>query len=513
MADCVKDIAWAPQEPIRALEFYSGIGAMRYALQSVCQNSTVLNSFDINEVANNVYTHNFGDKPVQENLGAMKCARLDKYNANLWLLSPPCQPYTRNGNMKHEEDARSSSFIHLLSLLPSLKVPPTYFFLENVVGFETSNTRNVLVSTLENSGYNYQEYILTPSQFGIPYSRPRYFMLAKRAPQEFTTTHPTGTIVRHPPLSPSSSPSVPIHEGRASSKSEACCMCDGDGHPGEASSVRQVGDFLEDDDRWRIDSAFSVPSATDTDLWQEYAVAPRLVDRNWAVMDVVTSTDRRSNCFTKNYFKFVKGMGSLLAPSDWRSVLSETDSADSTSTSSRNRSSSCSAACGDVHVAPAEVLRAPTATTGSGSLQETDVEAGAVLTSIPAEAVAERPNSDGGLPPPCSLGKRSASEGRESHTSGLQEMPLIHMPGKVSSKQQWGAEAGVLMEPPKQLRYFTEREVANIHQLPSHFEFPSSITRKQRYALLGNSVSVTVVAALLQYLTSEFVDGETMDRE
>lgn len=50
------------------------------------------------------------------------------------------------------------------------------------------------------------------------------------------------------------------------------------------------------------------------------------------------------------------------------------------------------------------------------------------------------------------------------------------------------------------LRYFTPREVANLHSFPSDFCFPEHITVRQQYALLGNSLSIAVVAPLLHYL-------------
>lgn len=50
------------------------------------------------------------------------------------------------------------------------------------------------------------------------------------------------------------------------------------------------------------------------------------------------------------------------------------------------------------------------------------------------------------------------------------------------------------------LRYFTPREVANLHAFPQTFSFPGHVTLKQRYACLGNSLSVEVVASLLEYL-------------
>jgi site-specific DNA-cytosine methylase len=58
--------------------------------------------------------------------------------------------------------------------------PPHYLLIENVVGFEASATRAELAQTLSQQSYHFQEFILSPTQFGIPYSRPRYFCLARK---------------------------------------------------------------------------------------------------------------------------------------------------------------------------------------------------------------------------------------------------------------------------------------------------------------------------------------------
>lgn len=53
------------------------------------------------------------------------------------------------------------------------------------------------------------------------------------------------------------------------------------------------------------------------------------------------------------------------------------------------------------------------------------------------------------------------------------------------------------------LRYFTEREVANIMGFPPRFSFPPGMTLPESrvgYRVLGNSLSVPVVTKLLQYL-------------
>ncbi|NXK87624.1 TRDMT methyltransferase, partial [Formicarius rufipectus] len=50
------------------------------------------------------------------------------------------------------------------------------------------------------------------------------------------------------------------------------------------------------------------------------------------------------------------------------------------------------------------------------------------------------------------------------------------------------------------LRYFTPREIANLHGFPLEFGFPEKVTVKQCYRLLGNSLNVHVVAKLISIL-------------
>ncbi|XP_025895187.1 tRNA (cytosine(38)-C(5))-methyltransferase isoform X1 [Nothoprocta perdicaria] len=53
------------------------------------------------------------------------------------------------------------------------------------------------------------------------------------------------------------------------------------------------------------------------------------------------------------------------------------------------------------------------------------------------------------------------------------------------------------------LRYFTPREIANLHGFPPEFGFPDKVTIKQRYRLLGNSLNVHVVAKLISFLLGD----------
>ena len=71
-----------------------------------------------------------------------------------------------------------------------MRSPPTHLLVENVVGFERSETHVELLESLASLGYAAQGAVLSPTEVGVPYSRPRYFVLAKRAPLAFASEPP-----------------------------------------------------------------------------------------------------------------------------------------------------------------------------------------------------------------------------------------------------------------------------------------------------------------------------------
>ncbi|KAF9114498.1 tRNA (cytosine-5-)-methyltransferase [Mortierella sp. AM989] len=185
----------------RVLEFYSGIGGMHYAFDKSGHQGEILKAFDINTTANEVYAHNHGKKQLaQRNIEAVPIEFYDKQLADVWLMSPPCQPYTRTGNQEGSKDNRAKSFLYLMDILPKMTNPPNYILLENVKGFEESDSRDLLVEALTGAGYEYQELLITPLQIGIPNSRMRYYCLARktRVVGSFVQK-PTGTLIGYIP--------------------------------------------------------------------------------------------------------------------------------------------------------------------------------------------------------------------------------------------------------------------------------------------------------------------------
>ncbi|KAL8245098.1 hypothetical protein R6Q59_011356 [Mikania micrantha] len=351
------------EQPWRILEFYSGIGGMRYSAMKAELNAKIIEAFDINDLANDVYAHNFGHRPFQGNIQTLSAADLDRYQANVWLLSPPCQPYTRQGLQKQSADARASSFLRILEIIPELMQPPVMLFVENVVGFETSDTHQKMIQILEENQFVTQEFILSPLQFGVPYSRPRYFCLAKRKPLSFCNPEFNGQLIYMP---------KPLFDHK-----ESTLISENDHLISTPNDLQQaclpIESFLEFENSMNHNT-FSVEGSLN-----QYLVPSSLIERWGSAMDIVYPDSRRCCCFTKSYYRYVKGTGSLLA-----TIMPETRD-------------------------------------------------------------------------------------------------------KTSMKELC-------------LRYFTPREVSNLHSFPKEFEFPEHVTLRQRYALLGNSLSVAVVAPLLHYL-------------
>ncbi|HVS02025.1 MAG TPA: DNA cytosine methyltransferase [Thermoanaerobaculia bacterium] len=161
--------------PLRALELYCGIGGCAAALGQAAE---VVAAVDINRLALGVYRRNFPHPTLASTLEAVSAERLAAFAAELWWLSPPCQPFTRRGRGGDVDDPRCRSLLHLLALLPA--VLPRHLALENVPGFAGSRAHGRLLSTLQRERYHFQELLLCPTQLGIPNRRRRYYLLASR---------------------------------------------------------------------------------------------------------------------------------------------------------------------------------------------------------------------------------------------------------------------------------------------------------------------------------------------
>ncbi|XP_029687715.1 tRNA (cytosine(38)-C(5))-methyltransferase-like isoform X2 [Takifugu rubripes] len=343
---------------MRVLELYSGIGGMHYALIESNLSYQVVAAVDINTTANQVYTHNFPNTALlNKTIEGITLEEFNKLSFDMILMSPPCQPFTRIGLQRDLDDPRTKSFLHIVDLLPRLSKAPLYILLENVKGFEKSAAREYLVKTLRECQYTVQEMMVSPTHVGIPNSRLRYYLMAKRSAQQKSDaqTGQEAPVSFHPTFQNLSPTTDELQE-------------------------LQIQAFLEPQE----------------DVHEpQHLLPPKTLLRYAQLLDIVRPSCRRSVCFTKGYRKYVEGTGSVLQ---------------------------------------------------------------------------------------CCL-----------DTSVEDVFPSLDQCSEEEKVQR-------LLD--LKLRYFTPREVANLMGFPQSFTFPESVSTKQQYRLLGNSLNVVVVAKLLQLLVT-----------
>ena len=156
----------------RAIEFFAGIGGFAWAWPE-CDIAVAI---DIDAVARDVYQRHWPHRYMLKEIAALNADMLTAFEADLWWLSPPCQPYSRRGHQRDLDDPRAAALLHLISLIPQLR--PRALALENVLGFGQSRSWSELESVLVTCGYHVATCTLCPTQLGWPNRRPRFYMLA-----------------------------------------------------------------------------------------------------------------------------------------------------------------------------------------------------------------------------------------------------------------------------------------------------------------------------------------------
>jgi site-specific DNA-cytosine methylase len=169
----------------RVLELYCGIGGCAAALGPSAE---VVAAVDINRAALDVYRHNFPHPVAPRTIDSIDATDLERWRADLWWLSPPCQPFTRRGLQRDDADPRSASLLHLIELLDRALdwAPPPFLALENVPGFAGSRTHGRLRDALDRLGYEVRECELCPTDLGIPNRRRRFYLVAAQTPLRYS---------------------------------------------------------------------------------------------------------------------------------------------------------------------------------------------------------------------------------------------------------------------------------------------------------------------------------------
>ena len=299
---------------LRMVEFFSGIGGFRLGVERALRakntaNNTVnanagancnhyahlesCHAYEISLHANDTYRHNFhedngksqgkqsgGEFTVTTKLiEQLSTSRIASHRADLWTMSPPCQPFTSTTNAKRLDgrDPRTAGFRAIMRLLDDLNVhAPKWIVVENVKGFAGSNVLSEWYACLERNGYGWREYLLSPMQLGIPNHRKRYYMIAEKDSARF------GRL-----------------RGGDSIRNTLPCMLE----MNEVAAIRRrpLSDYID-------------KSMTTEDEMDAYLVPDDVLAKPWAKsLPIVSASDTMSHCFTAAYGRVVhRATGALL---------------------------------------------------------------------------------------------------------------------------------------------------------------------------------------------------------
>ena len=298
------DLEGRPRDAFSYIEFYAGVGGWTMALQEAVQTIYKQDeksksaqpslyccaALDHSDLCVSVYQHNHHPVNKTARIEKLTIEQLKDWNALIWMMSPPCQPHTRqHANQAQDlEDPRSRSFLHLCDLLEQVPEDalPELILLENVVGFEESGSCQRWRQVLAGRGYGVGHFHLTPTQVDLPNDRPRYYCVAVLRSQMQEESMLRRYVKADPPEA-----TVSLH----TSLEELNVV-----HREKTDdSLPPLRHFLNNNLSQKEVDSLRIPES--------------ILKRNAAwCFDIVTPESRRSACFTSSYGKFVKGSGSVL---------------------------------------------------------------------------------------------------------------------------------------------------------------------------------------------------------
>ncbi|CAF0849674.1 unnamed protein product [Adineta ricciae] len=288
---------------LRVLELFSGMGGMHCALDLSGREYEIIAAIDINPTANLVYASNFPEVSIiNRSIETIPLKQWEKWSADLWTMSPPCQPFTRQGKQEDLNDRRTDGFVHLMkNILSQLNSKPKYILLENVFGFQNSDAHQLLLHTLQSNHYSYEQYLLSPIQFGIPNSRLRYYLIAKQQDQLNTNASVLQTRISN-----FDRLLTKLHEQFPS-------KCGGSYDKNSLHRNDQITDQCSHSSEILIDSNQSmlINDFLVSNENSEFELDDKQLKRGLHVCDIITCHAKRSFCFTKSYGKYFEGTGSL----------------------------------------------------------------------------------------------------------------------------------------------------------------------------------------------------------
>jgi len=187
-------------EKLKFIDLFAGIGGIRQAFED--ENTECVFSSEWDKFAQQTYEENFNEKTYGD-ITEIDEADIPKHD--VLLAGFPCQPFSNIGKREgFSNETQGTLFFDIARILNHHQ--PDMFLLENVPGILTiqnGKTFEVIMSTLQELGYNVFYEVLDAQDFGLPQVRKRVIIIGYRI--DLNITHfdfPKGT----------NKPKVPIRD-------------------------------------------------------------------------------------------------------------------------------------------------------------------------------------------------------------------------------------------------------------------------------------------------------------
>ena len=165
---------------MRFLDLFAGIGGFRLALEQA--GHKCIGFCEIDKFARKTYKANFNTEGEVEWHDITKVtdeqARELRGKVDIITGGFPCQAFSVAGKRRGFEDTRGTLFFEIARI--TKQIEPRFLLLENVKGLlshDKGRTFAIILSTLDELGYDVEWQVLNSKDFGVPQNRERVFIV------------------------------------------------------------------------------------------------------------------------------------------------------------------------------------------------------------------------------------------------------------------------------------------------------------------------------------------------
>ena len=173
---------------VHGIDIFSGAGGL--SLGAEMAGIKIDCAVEVNESAAKTFLRNHHSaKVVKEDIKSIDPKSLQPDNKPVFIImgGPPCQGFsTSNTRTRNMDNPKNYLFLEFVRFVKEIK--PTWFVLENVFGITNINggeTEKQIEGCFRELGYTVKSSVLWASDYGVPQSRNRFFMVGNRLGIDF----------------------------------------------------------------------------------------------------------------------------------------------------------------------------------------------------------------------------------------------------------------------------------------------------------------------------------------